>query len=248
MHKEKKVNNFFVLFPPLLLFVFFNTFCSNGVNSSGEASALTTGGVKPADGNSGKSQNYRVTLVSNWNKEDHLKVPGSAHFSRVTVVNHKSTYTLIPFQGKATVGLERLAELGKTGDIEREFKKEVEKGSIASYNIFAAMYLSKRTSMKFTISVTAEAPYFSMVSMIAPSPDWIIGVDALKLYDEKSGFLSGVERQALYAISGGTEGKDTAGNFTISDNAPDPIGYIKSLQDMEGFKAPFAYVTIEKIP
>ena len=228
------------------LLILFNNSCNKRANTSGEVSPLKT------ETNNEKklepSQNYLVILVSNWNKEDHVELPRGAHFSKPAIVLHKSNYTLIPFEGQATPGLEKLAELGQTGEIEEEFETEMEKGSIMSYSIFPGLYLSDGTSMQFTISVNASAPYFSMASMIAPSPDWIIGIDSLLLYDESKGFSSGVERQALYAISAGTEGEDRPGNFTISDNAPDSVKYIKSLKEVNGFEEPFAYITIKKNP
>lgn len=244
MYKKK----YSFLLPVLFSLILFNNSCNNGTNTSGEVSPLKTKSETSTEKTLRQSQNYLVTLVSNWNKEDHLKLPGGAHFSKPAVVHHKSDYTLIPFGGQATPGLEELAELGQTGEIEEEFEQKMRTGFIISYSIFPAMHLSDRTSMQFTISVTASAPYFSMASMIAPSPDWIIGIDSLPLYDKEKGFSSGVERQALYAISAGTEGKDTAGNFTLSDNAPDPVKHVKSLKEVSGFEEPFAYITIEKKP
>ena len=47
----------------------------------------------------------------------------------------------------------------------------------------------------------------------------------------------------LYALDGGTESGDVAGNFSINNNATSPKQPINVLQG-SGFDAPFAFVTI----
>ena len=87
-------------------------------------SPLKTGSETSTEETLGQSQNYLVTLVSNWNKKDHLELPGSAHFSKPAVVHHKSDYTLIPFGGQATPGLEELRNWAKQEKSKRNLNKK----------------------------------------------------------------------------------------------------------------------------
>ena len=186
---------------------------------------------------------YEVTVQSNWNANDHLAVPGPAHFSPVTAVAHSAGYVLLPVGGVASPGLESLAEMGSTATIEQEIAAAGD--SIGSLKITENQFVVPMPSQTFEIEVSEKAPYLSLVSMIAPSPDWVVGINSLKLYDKDAGFSDGAERD-LFAIDAGTEGGDIGGNFGLNNPATVPQGLIGELSG-EGFNAPFAKVIIRKV-
>lgn len=76
--------------------------------------------------------------------------------------------------------------------------------------------------------VSYAYPYVSMISMIAPSPDWFVGVSNVNLCkrDEDSGDYYWVERypeegyQNLYAYDAGTDAGPT---FLSPDDPVDPF-------------------------
>lgn len=186
---------------------------------------------------------YEVTIQSNWNLNDHLAVPGPAHFSPVTAVSYNSDYTLLPIGGQAGPGLESLAEMGRTPTIEQEINEAGD--AIGKLVVTENQFITPMPTQTFEIEVSEKAPYLSFVSMIAPSPDWVIGINSLQLYNPDTGFSEGAERD-LFAIDAGTEGGDTGGNFGLNNPETSPQGLIGELTG-NGFNAPFAKVTIRKL-
>lgn len=189
---------------------------------------------------------YQVTIVSNWNVMDHVSVPGNAHFSPVVSVAHNEKYQLLSIGGMATEGLQELAETGRTGLIVREIQVAMQTGKIGNLVVTQNQFVKDQLRQTFTVTVTPETPYLSFVTMIAPSPDWIVGLSKVRLFDRETGFSKGtVQPQALYAIDAGTENGDFGGNFSINNESTTPrqrIGFFS--KSAKGFTAPFAYVTI----
>lgn len=191
------------------------------------------------------SQTYRVTFSNNWNSADHIQVPGNAHFSPIVAVAHNGNYDLIPLGGIANENLEPVAEVGDPKKLNAEISQAQGSGLVSVTLNTSNMFLNSMTEQSFDIEISKSHPYISFVSMIAPSPDWIVGMN-LKLYSESQGYYAGLIDHPLYAIDAGTEGGDSAGNFSIN-NAPtvpkQPMGILLG----PGFQAPFAFVSIQKI-
>lgn len=189
---------------------------------------------------------YRVTITSNWNEADHLGLPGNAHFSPVVAVSHNTGYNLLPIGGLASSALELVAELGRTTEITPEIENAKSTGAILNSVITTDQFVQRQASQTFEIEVSKDHPYISFVSMIAPSPDWVIGLQNLKLYNPSTGFTQGVAPRGLYAIDAGTELGDRGGNFSIRNNANTTNGAISFLSG-EGFSARFATVEVELV-
>jgi len=186
---------------------------------------------------------YRVTIQSNWNEAEHLALPSSAHFSPIVAVTHNTEYTLLPIGAKATQGIEDVAEMGRTSVLESEINQSEAVGSLV---ITENQFVMSSPIQTFEVEVSADHPYLSLVSMIAPSPDWMVGVNALKMYGPESGFVEAVSARGLYALDGGTESGDFGGNFSISNPAEESRQLISVLSG-EGFNSPFAKLSIERI-
>ena len=193
------------------------------------------------------SQTYKITFQSNWNAIDHKKVPGPAHFSPVVAVVHNSNYDLLPVGTVAGKGLEMVAELGNPDLINKEITAAMTTGNVSETLNTKNMFISSQLSQSFELTVTNHHPYISFASMIAPSPDWIVGLSNLKLYSKEAGFYSGINKpMPLLAIDAGTENGDVGGNFSLMNRPTQPQGAISILTG-SGFDAPFAYITIEPV-
>lgn len=205
---------------------------------------LTAGFVAHAEV---KSQTYQITIESNWSEQDHLGLPPSAHFSPVVAVAHTSDYDLLPIGSFTGPGLEMVAELGNTRVIEPEINEAQNEGSVDQLVITENQFVLRKPVQTLEITVTNKHPFLSFVSMIAPSPDWVIGVSNLKLYSENAGFYAGISSpMPLLAIDAGTESRDFGGNFSINNPAQEPRQPIQFLTG-RGFDVPFAFVTITPI-
>ncbi|MCJ8277138.1 MAG: hypothetical protein HRT44_01165 [Bdellovibrionales bacterium] len=193
-----------------------------------------------------KSQKYKITFTSKWNVEDHLRVPGNAHFSPIVAVSHNGLYDLLPIGGITGKGLELVAELGNTRDIEPELDDAMTAGNIENVVITENQFISNKLVQTLEVTITNKHEYLSFVSMIAPSPDWVVGLSNLKLHSAEQGFFPGVKDMPLFALDAGTESGDFAGNFSINNNATTQQTPINVLSG-NGFNAPFATVTIAPV-
>ena len=72
-------------------------------------------------------------------------------------------------------------------------------------------------SVVIAFKVSEDYPLVSLVSMIAPSPDWFVGVDSLNLFED--GAFVDEKIVTLYAYDAGTDSGET---YTSPDNPTDP--------------------------
>ncbi|NRA63226.1 MAG: hypothetical protein HRU19_02015 [Pseudobacteriovorax sp.] len=194
-----------------------------------------------------QAKEYRISFQSNWNLEDHLATPRSAHFSPIVAVSHNHKYDLLPFGQTAGAGLENVAELGNATVILEELAAEIEAGTVGAVTQTPDLFINRSINQSFVVDITPEHPYLSFATMIAPSPDWMVGISNLKLYSESTGFYPGITKPyPLFAIDAGTESGDFGGNFSLNNRDTDPVGTISFLTG-RGFAAPFAYITIEPV-
>ena len=151
-------------------------------------------------------------------------VPGGAHFSRLIAAVHDAGVTFLRSGGAATAGIESMAEIGGTSVLSSEVTNAgpnaagVVRGGTNSIGPTAAQSL--------TVTLTTEHPLVTLVTMIAPSPDWFVGVSGLSLLDPGGNWLSS-QGVRLYPWDAGTENGD---EFSLSNPATSPRGVITSIR------------------
>jgi len=125
---------------------------------------------------------YKVEFTPTWTKANFpVEYPDTSllhkpHFSGWIGTGHSDGYAVFKQGGMPTAGLEALAEMGKHSPLDEEIKAAIAAGT--------ALALSESEPLKdfsqkasFEISVDDAHPMASAVAMIAPSPDWFVGVD-----------------------------------------------------------------------
>ena len=189
---------------------------------------------------------YHVTFVNQWNATDHLSFPTNAHFSPIVAVSHSSNYELFSLGKLATTGFESFAEVGTTRPLLREIRQAEMDGNVSDIQVTEPLF--PRTDgdvIEFFVTVDKRNPLLSFATMIAPSPDWIVGINGLNTY--ANGHFIEKARFDLFAINAGTEEGDYPGNFSIDNRATSPQQVISSLSSIPGLNLPFAQVMIERI-
>ena len=78
--------------------------------------------------------------------------------------------------------------------------------------------------------------------MIAPSPDWFVGINSLNTLVNGKFRL---ENNSFIRIAGTEEG-DVPGNFSIHNQTSNPHRPITSMKSLDSFSAPFATLEIKK--
>ena len=187
----------------------------------------------------GASATYTVTFTGAWTAEATPGgVPDGAHFSPLIGGVHNADVAFLEAGGQATPGIESMAERGRTATLTEEIqaagpnalsvlRKDSGPGATAS-DTFEA------------VTVTAGHPQITLLSMIAPSPDWFVGVFGLSLLDAEGNWADALTVN-LYPWDAGTEGGD---DFSFDNAATVPPGTIVSLRGTGRFSdAPIATLT-----
>ena len=188
------------------------------------------------------SARYRVTVISDWTSSSHPSTrPSNSHFSPSVVAVHGAVGDLFALGAPASPGIEQMAESGSTGTLLAELGAdesviEVQRGS----SIFGA------GDNQFTVTLTQTAPLVSAVTMLAPSPDWFVGVRDLSMFPEGE-WLERVELD-LRNYDAGTDG----GTSWQSPNADtDPAQLISGPRDdvfgAGAAEARFGRLVVERI-
>ena len=159
---------------------------------------------------------YSVTFAPNWNNASHVgAVPGNAHFSPMVVATHNRGYELFNIGRGSTPGVKQMAETGKTAILKRELDRAFRSGTVGSYRT------GKRTEAVDHDSITINArpgqSLISMTSMIAPSPDWFVGVSNYDLC--QNGVWRNVASFNMVPFDAGT---DSGRSLTAPDEATRP--------------------------
>ena len=185
------------------------------------------------------SATYKMTFEGLWTADDitDSRLPGSAHFTQVIGATHNSSTTLWRPGGTASQGIENVAELGSTSALRTEINSNPN-----AIEIIAAgsSFISPRGTVSDTFTSTTSHPLVSVLSMIAPTPDWFVGVSSLSLYD--NGWRSRVQVD-LYPYDAGTE---DGGGWSLGNPATNPQGVITSIRNKEKFNNnPLGRLTFE---
>ena len=124
---------------------------------------------------------YQVTFESTWSAATHPDgFPPSPHFSGLVGATHSDAASLWAVGSLASDGIERMAETGAVSPLLSEVNVLVGAGEAGAAVSGGGIGLSPG-SVSLTFDIDEAHPLVSLVSMLAPSPDWFVGVDGLDL-------------------------------------------------------------------
>ena len=187
---------------------------------------------------------YKITFKGNFTKAAHpnSRFPSNPHFSPVVVASHNAEYSMFQKGFKATRGVKNVAETGASSQLVRELRDLQNANIVLDQNRTGGV--SGNGTASTTVTVNEEFPLLSVITMIAPSPDWIIGVSAFTLL--KDGKFVKSLNLPLYAYDAGT---DAGALFTSSDRplrSPAPIDLLINVSG-NAVQNPFGFLKIEKL-
>ena len=184
---------------------------------------------------------YSVTFQGTWTTSvTSGGVPSGAHFTTLIGGVHNAEVTFLREGGMASAGVESMAELGGTPTLESEI-------NAAMPNAFAVIEQSIASGGTATatvdITLPTDHPRVTLLSMVAPSPDWFVGVSGLSLLDGQGDWLASRVLN-LYPWDAGTE---EGAEFSLSNAATSPQGVITSLRGTGKFSnEPIATLTFTR--
>jgi Spondin_N len=126
---------------------------------------------------------YRVTFEGLWSQQTHPQdYPGNPHFSPLVGATHHAGVRFWYDGGIASDGIKRMAEQGFTSPLDAHINDAIAAGTARTLIRGGGIALSPAsTAVEF--EAAQSHPLLTLVSMVAPSPDWFVGVSALPLFD-----------------------------------------------------------------
>lgn len=163
------------------------------------------------------SATYEVTFNSIWSATTHPGAfPGGAHWSPLIGGTHSDAVTFWEPAGIATSGFETMAETGSPVPFRDEVNAAI--GAGTGLDLIEGSGIGTPASTSEVFTVTTEHSFVTLVTMIAPSPDWFVGVHGLELLDAQGRFVD----QIVVPLLAYDAGTDNGVNFTSSNQDQTP--------------------------
>ena len=190
---------------------------------------------------------YEISFEARWTSD--LPRPSSAHFTQLVGATHNSSASLFDVGASASPGVEQVAETGGTSIIRGEINSLIATGRADRLVLGTDGFISPLETNTFLIDVDRDFPLLSLLTMIAPSPDWFVGVHDLSLVDSEGRFIPRIELD-LNSYDAGTE---NGSGLSLFNPPTVPRGNIAPLDTAVPNGALFgagsiAHLTITQIP
>jgi len=204
--------------------------------------AATTTAVPPPPP-AADTATYRVTLVGNWVAATHpTTLPGNAHFSDPVIAVHGAPGAMFTVGQNASPGIEEMAEVGRTSTLLGELGAMP---GVIFADVASGIDAPATSDRSFDITVTQAAPLVSLVTMLAPSPDWFVG------FADQTVFVDGQWIDGVaFDLGNYDAGTDSGPGFSSDNAATSPAAPVDGPRD-DAFAAAaaegvFGTVTITK--
>lgn len=192
---------------------------------------------------------YDITFNSVWENEivdpvngnSTASIPGNAHWSNLVGTTHNANYTMVQMGTLASTGIKNVAELGNNTALMAEVNAQITAGNAdqwlqEGFSPFAAISSATLSN----VVVSSDYSLLSLASMIAPSPDWMIAINAVDLRDGNS-WRSSITIP-LFPYDAGT---DSGANYGSANQPTVPAVAITSLINSGPFNSnPIGTLTI----
>jgi len=162
---------------------------------------------------------YQVVFDATWSQATHpSNWPASPHFSGLVGGTHKPEAHFYRLGETSSEGIRLMAEQGSKTTLLNEVSDAIGTGT-AHLQLSGGGISTSPGSVRLTFSqpMRRDYPLVTLVSMIAPSPDWFVGVDSLNLIQDGQWATNMVV--TLYGMDAGT---DSGESYQSPDQNTDP--------------------------
>jgi len=168
---------------------------------------------------------YTVTFDSTWSDLTHPDdFPSSPHFSGLIGATHNMNVELWKVGELASAGIEQVAETGSKSVFQTEINDQITIGD-TNQLISEGGINPSPSDLSFTVTMHPSYSFITLVSMVAPSPDWIIGVAGLNLME--NGVWVESKTVDLYVYDAGT---DDGVSYTAANADSNPKQFISRIE------------------
>lgn len=160
---------------------------------------------------------YEVRFDATWSAATHpLNFPPNPHWSPLVGGTHDESVQFWAAGELASLGIKDMAERGLTAPLAAEVQAAIDSGSAGAILLGGGISVSPG-SISFTFTISQPMPLVTLVSMVAPSPDWFAGVNGLPLFVNDA-WVDSIT-VPLQAFDAGT---DSGTNYTSANQATVP--------------------------
>jgi hypothetical protein len=165
----------------------------------------------------GDTVEYEVTFDATWSEATHpYEFPSNPHFSGLIGASHNDQIHFWREGEIASPGIKNMAETGSKNPLIDEIEQAIAQGK--AFKLLSGSGINPSPgSTSLIFKVNEQYPLVSLVTMIAPSPDWFVGVDSLSLFEDGSFVEEKIVH--LYAYDAGT---DSGSSYTSPDEPTNP--------------------------
>jgi hypothetical protein len=191
---------------------------------------------------------YQVVFNATWSQQTlPTNWPANAHFSGLVGGTHNANVHFWRDGETATEGIRLMAELGQKTTLLNEIAPAITNGK-AQFQLSGGGISPSPGSVSLTFPqpMSRDFPLVTLVSMIAPSPDWFVGVDSLNMIENGQWVTNKVV--TLYGKDAGT---DSGVSFASPDQVTLPRGVVRQFTGFpaiqNGVIVPFGTFTFTRL-
>ena len=140
------------------------------------------GGAAPDSPIASASATYRVTFHTDWTQAAFPTMfPADRHFSGLVGATHNNSVAFWEDDRLASRGIQNMAERGQKTALLDEVAVAQQAGHAESA-LSGGGIAATETDVVLEFTITQTHPLVTLVSMVAPSPDWFVGVSGIALF------------------------------------------------------------------
>lgn len=167
---------------------------------------------------------YDISLTTIWTTAQHSSVPGSAHWSDLIGATHNTANEFVSLGANATLGIKNVAEFGSNSAFTNEINTAISGGQADQKLQQGFPFAAQVTAAFNDVAVSEDFPYVTLVSMVAPSPDWFIAVNSENLRSGNPSINNGWKNTYTIDVFAYDAGTDSGTNYTSSNNPNSAVG------------------------
>jgi predicted small secreted protein len=161
---------------------------------------------------------YKIIITGSWAMPQHV-IPPSVHFTQFIGLIHSNECSVYKLGALASKGVENVAEVGNSTVLKKEMDSLIAANKALSKFFLTIPGIIGKDSTN--ISVNIKNYRLSFESMLAPTPDWFVGIDSYNLI-QNGKWIDDVTIP-VYGYDAGTEDGDVFGYANPATVPQQPI-------------------------
>ncbi|MFD0989509.1 spondin domain-containing protein [Mariniflexile jejuense] len=173
---------------------------------------------------------YSISLTTIWNEANHTSIPANAHWSSLVGATHntENEFFELGVVSPNTNGIKDVAELGNNTNFMNEVNTAISLNKADKWLSTGGIGNAIGTFTINDVQVNENFPLITLVSMVAPSPDWFIAVNSVTLRSGNNSVNNGWKDTFTLDVFAYDSGTDDGTDYTSLNAVSNPrIGVYK---------------------